>query len=66
VGAGAGVACSAGSAGFAAVVAPSSPLFRALLTANTVAPRSASPMRARRRGREIAIAWHIGRRPALV
>jgi hypothetical protein len=27
-----------------------------------VAPRSAIPRRARRKGREIAIAWHIGRR----
>jgi hypothetical protein len=39
---------------------------RALLTAKTVAPSSATPRRARRKGREIAIAWHIGRRRPLV
>jgi hypothetical protein len=39
---------------------------RALLTAKTVAPRRARPIRARRKGREIAIAWHIGRRPVVV
>jgi hypothetical protein len=31
-----------------------------------VAPRSTIPMRARRKGREIAIATHIGNSPPLV
>ena len=39
---------------------------RAFGTAKTVAPRSATPRRARRKGREIAIASHIGRRPPSV
>ena len=59
-GAGAGAACSAGC--FATVADSSSALLRAFWTAKTVAPRSATPRRARRKGREIAIAWHIGRR----
>src|SRR6185503_15549804 len=56
VGAGAGAACSAGCLATDADLSP--PLLRALETAKTVAPRSATPRRARRKGREIAIAWH--------
>jgi hypothetical protein len=63
-GAGAGAACSAGC--FATEAASSSALLRAFWTAKTVAPRSATPRRARRKGREIAIASHIGRRPPSV
>jgi hypothetical protein len=62
-----GAGAEAGSAAFCATGAGSSvPLLRAFWTAKTVAPRSATPRRARRRGRESAIGSHIGRRPALV
>jgi hypothetical protein len=62
---GAGVA--AGSAACCAAGADfSAPVLRAFWTAKTVAPRSATPRRARRRGRESAIVSHIGRRPLLV
>src|SRR4051812_23126838 len=60
----AGWAC-AGSADLEAAGVPSLWL-RAFPTAKIVAPRSATPRRARRKGREIAIASHIGRRPPSV